>query len=473
MSNLKIKKIVSLPSTLTAFLLCTTLVSLPSFGADTKVEAKAESKESKEAKESKQAKAEAETQYMPVASSRVGPYSAMGTGYYGAQIDYMNYVNMNGGVNGVMLTWQECETEYNASKTVECYKRLLEKDGQKIVVFDTLGTPGAYAVINNMAPDNVVLAQYGYGRTDAADGRVWPWVFNAASHYWSQIAVTLRFMAEREGSVEKMKGKKIVHLHIDSAYGREPIPAMKEICKKWGVELITIAIAPPGLDQKAQWLQIKQAKPDWVTFWGAGSGMNSIAMVNAAQIGFPRDRMMYVTFGGAEEDMIPAGKAAKNTYVVANAIPGTQYPLVKAIEKQVYKAGKGNLSDPKRIGTVYYNRGLASAVMWVEALKNAQKIHNKKGKAVTGAEFRDGYEALNMTDARLAEIGIKGMIAPFAMSCANHEGAGKFALMQWNGTKFKEVEGFTGPYDPKFIRELVEESAAKFAKENNITPKKC
>ena len=38
----------------------------------------------------------AETQYFPVASSRVGPYSAMGTGYYGAQIDYMNYVNMTG-----------------------------------------------------------------------------------------------------------------------------------------------------------------------------------------------------------------------------------------------------------------------------------------------------------------------------------------------------------------------------------------
>merc|ERR1712225_219954 len=103
----------------------------------------------------------AEKQYFPVASSRVGPYSAMGTGYYGAQIDYLNYVNMTGGVNGVMLTWQECETEYNAVKTVECYQRLLEKDGQRIVVFDTLGTPGAYAVINRMAKDNVVLAQYG------------------------------------------------------------------------------------------------------------------------------------------------------------------------------------------------------------------------------------------------------------------------------------------------------------------------
>ena len=168
-----------------------------------------------------------------------------------------------------MLTWQECETEYNAVKTVECYQRLLEKDGQRIVVFDTLGTPGAYAVINRMAEDNVVLAQYGYGRTDGADGRVWPWVFNAASHYWSQIAVKLKFMAEIEGGVDKMKGKKIVHLHIDSAYGREPLPAMRKITSDWGVKLVEISIPPPGLEQQSQWLQIRRERPDWVYVLGS------------------------------------------------------------------------------------------------------------------------------------------------------------------------------------------------------------
>ena len=55
----------------------------------------------------------------------------------------------------------------------------------------------------------------------------------------------------------------------------------------------------------------------------------------------------------------------------------------------------------------------------------------------------------------------------------NHEGAGKFALMQWNGEKFDNVRPFTGPLDPVFIRGLVESSAAKFATENSITPKKC
>ena len=37
---------------------------------------------------------EAQEQYFGIPSSRVGPYSAMGTGYYGGIIDYLNYVNM-------------------------------------------------------------------------------------------------------------------------------------------------------------------------------------------------------------------------------------------------------------------------------------------------------------------------------------------------------------------------------------------
>ena len=36
----------------------------------------------------------AQEQYFGIPSSRVGPYSAMGTGYYGGIIDYLNYVNM-------------------------------------------------------------------------------------------------------------------------------------------------------------------------------------------------------------------------------------------------------------------------------------------------------------------------------------------------------------------------------------------
>ncbi len=287
----------------------------------------------------------ADEQYFGIPSNRVGPYAAMGTGYYGGIIDYLNYVNLKGGVNGVKLTWTECETEYNAARTVECYQRLLHNGDKKLVVFDTLGTPGAYAVINRMAPDQVVLAQYGYGRTDAADGAVWPWVFNAAGQYWAQSTAHLNFIAQKEGGIEKMKGKTLVHLHIDTAYGREPLPAMREVAKQWGFKLVEIAVPPPGLEQQSQWLQIRREKADWVTFWGAGSGMNSTAITTAARIGFPRDKMLYVTFGGAEEDMIPAGDAAKGTFVAANAAPG-KWPLIQDIEKVGLRRRQGQHAEP-------------------------------------------------------------------------------------------------------------------------------
>ncbi len=55
-------------------------------------------------------------------------------------------------------------------------------------------------------------------------------------------------------------------------------------------------------------------------------------------------------------------------------------------------------------------------------MRNAQKMHNKIGQPVTGEECRNGYEALNMTEARMKELGIEGMLAPFSLSCAQHEG---------------------------------------------------
>jgi branched-chain amino acid transport system substrate-binding protein len=68
-------------------------------------------------------------QYIPILSYRVGPYAAGGSGYFGGAIDYFTLVNTNGGINGVKLVWEECETEYNAARGVECYERLKTRRG--------------------------------------------------------------------------------------------------------------------------------------------------------------------------------------------------------------------------------------------------------------------------------------------------------------------------------------------------------
>lgn len=418
--------------------------------------------------------AKAKEQYFGIASYRVGPFAAAGTGFFGGVIDYLQYVNMKeGGVGGVQLTWAECETEYIATRGVECYLRLLKKGDQQMHVFEPAATPIAYGVINRVDDDKMVLTQFGYGRSDAADGRVFPWVFATMTSYWSQMSATLNWIAQREGGVDKLKGKKIAHVYLDSAFGREPLPVLRRLSREWGFELIEIPVTPPGLEQQSPWLRVRQERPDWITFWGFGAGMNSTALASAARMNFPRDKIVGVWWAGSEEDVLPAGEAARGYFAAANVPSGKQFPLVQDIEKVVYGAGKGNLEDPKRIGTINWNRGVTAAVIWVEAVRNGQRVANKKGQTLNGDEMRAGFEALNLSPARLKELGIEGMLPPFQLSCADHEGAGVIKIMQWDGAKWNTVTTDWVSSDRKMIREMVEESAAKYAAEQKITPRKC
>src|SRR5580704_10298986 len=218
-------------------------------------------------------------QYFPELSYRVGPYAAGGTGFYGGIIDYFTLVNMAGGVNGVKLTWEECETEYNPTRGVECYERLKNINGGASLV-EPLSTSIAYGILDRVAVDKIPMTTLGYGRADSADGRVFPWVFPLVTSYWDQAAGMIKYIADKEGGLDKLKGKKIVDLYHDSAYGKEPLPVFDAYAKKLGFELIKIPVAPPGNDQQSQWLEIRQAKPDWVILWGFGV-MNPTAIKTA------------------------------------------------------------------------------------------------------------------------------------------------------------------------------------------------
>ena len=64
----------------------------------------------------------------------------------------------------------------------------------------------------------------GYGMTAAADGRWFPWVFNFPTTYWSQASAVIRYIGQQEGGLDKLKGKKIVHVYHNSPYGKEANP---------------------------------------------------------------------------------------------------------------------------------------------------------------------------------------------------------------------------------------------------------
>ena len=411
--------------------------------------------------------AESNEQFIPAAFYWVGPYAAGGSGISAGMLDYLGLVNeRDGGVGGVKLTWEKCETEYNNTRGVECYERLKSRHP---ALFHPLSTGITYSLIDRAAVDHIPLVTIGYGRTDASDGRVFPYVFPLITNYWSQNTAKIRFIGLQEGGMDKLKGKKIVNLYHDSAYGKETIPVLDVQAQKYGFTVSHIPVAHPGNEQQSQWLQIRQLKPDWVILRGCGV-MNPTALRTAAKTGYPRERIVGVWWSGAEEDVIPAGETAKGYIAAGFNLPGTDFPVVREIQKHVYAKGHGEMLDPARIGSVYYNRGIVTGIITVEAIRTAQDKFGRK--PLTGEQVRWGIEHLTLDTNRLEQLGAAGLMQPLKVSCLDHEGGGAVRFQQWDGVRWKVISDWIAS-DQSIVRPMIEESAAKYAKENKITPRDC
>lgn len=408
----------------------------------------------------------AQEQFIPILSYRVGPYASGGSGFFGGTIDYFNLINAKGGINGVKIKWEECETEYNASRGVECYERLKSRHGGATIV-EPLSTGIAYGVLDRVAVDKVPMTTLGYGRSDAANGKVFPYVFPLITSYWNQAAAMIAYLGSKEGGVANLKGKKIVHLYHDSAFGKEPFPVFEALAERHGFELMKIPVAHPGNEQQSQWLQIRQARPDYVILWGWGV-MNAVALTTAQRNGFPREKILGVWWAGSEEDTVAAGPAANGYTAMTFNTPGN-YPVLDDIRKTVYDANKGNLADRNRIGSVYHMRGVTAAILWTEAIRTAQEKFGK-GKVLTGEQVRWGLENLNITEARQKELGAHGMFPTVKTSCDDHEGSGAVKVQQWDGSKWVAITPMWVTGDKTLTRKLLEESSAKYAQEKNIKP---
>jgi len=415
--------------------------------------------------------AQAKEQFVPMNYYWVGPFAASGSGLASGAIDYLAMLNArDGGINGVKFTWEKCETEYNNARGVECYERTKKSGPTGATLIHPLSTGITYSLIEKGTADKIPIVSLGYGRTDASDGRVFPYIFPLITNYWSQNTAKIKFIGMREGGMDKLKGKKIVNLYHDSAYGKETLPVLEAQAKMYGFALTSIAVPTPGNEQQAQWLQIRQIKPDWVILRGWGV-MNPTAIKAAQRAGYPRDKMLGVWWSGSEEDVIPAGDAAKGYIAAAFNVTGTNYPVIQDIMKHVYGKGKGEMDDRSRIGSVYYNRGVVFSIITSEAVRKAQERYGK-GKPMTGEQVRWGLENLNIDNAYLKKLGAAGFMQPLKVSCLDHEGGGAVKFQQWDGKQWKVITDWIAS-DQKLVRPMIEASAALYAKEKGITLRDC
>ncbi|RZS53099.1 ABC transporter substrate-binding protein [Sphaerotilus mobilis] len=414
--------------------------------------------------------AQAKEQFFPVLVYRTGAYAPNGVPFANGYVDYLKLVNAKGGINGVKVSFEECETGYATDKGVECYERL---KGRGATVFQPLSTGITFALTEKAPADKIPLITSGYGRSESADGGVFKWNFPLVGTYWVAADVLVQHIAKKEGGFDKLRGKKIALVYHDSPYGKEPIPLLTERSKMHGFDLLSIPVTHPGVEQKAAWLQIRQNRPDYVFLWGWGV-MNSTALKEAVATGYPRDKMYGVWWAGAEPDVKDVGDAAKGYNALALQHGAEQNSaVVKDVLKLVHDKGQG--TGPKdEVGQVLYMRGLSAAMLAVEGVKRAQEKYGK-GKVMTGEQARWGYENLALDQKKLDALGFAGVMRPVSTSCNDHMGAAWARLHTWDGSKWNFSSDWYQA-DESILKPMVRDAANKYAAEKKLdrrTPADC
>ena len=349
--------------------------------------------------------------------------------------------------------------------------------GEGALVYHPLSTGVTYQLIPKASADGIPIHSMGYGRTSAANGKVFEWIFNYPGTYWDAASIIVRYILDEEGASAEvdeegggLEDVKIALVYHNSAYGKEPIRTLEELSKKHGFQLSLLAVDHPGQEQKSQWLQIRRERPDYVLMWGWGV-MNQVAIQEAANIRYPMDKFIGVWWSGSENDVGPAGDGATGYKSIAFHAPGTDFPMFDDLKKYVVDAGKA-AGDGSHVGEVLYNRGMYAAVAVAEGIRNAQKIHGVA--EITPAMMRDGMEATVIDAARMAEIGLPDFAPEVNVTCANHGGPGVGAIQQWDASTktWTLLTGFMEA-DRKVVDALIAEDSAAYAAENDITPRDC
>ena len=395
--------------------------------------------------------------YVPLFTYRTGPFAGSGTPYADGMHDYLTMLNeRDGGIGGVKLMVDECETGYDTKK------------GLEVLQLGKTEEPGDRQ--SHVDRHHALADTQSRGRHDSNPIlRLWPLGLRKRRRLpvgsstrppriWTAFEI-LKYVGG--GSIEALKGKTLGYLYFDGGFGREPIPLFQSLAKDIGFDLKLYSVAPTDMqNQSSKWLDIRRDKPDFLVMYGWGA-MNPTAIKEAVKAKFPMDKFISIWWTN-DNDVAAAGEGGKGFLEVMLHGSGADYPAFAQIKKLVIDAGKSQ-TPAGEFGQVIYDRGVYNAVLTAEAIANAQKISGRK--VVTGEEVRRGLESINLDPGRLKTLGLEGFASPFKLTCADHNSHGANFVQQWDGAKWVKITGLISPASDK-VQPLLDEAAKAYAQKN-------
>ena len=292
-----------------------------------------------------------------------GPTSDVGADYAVGARDAAEYINANGGVNGRPLELVSNDYAYKIPDAVSLYKTY--KD-QGIFLIQGWGTGDTNALKDMVNADQIIYmsASYDSGLTDPAKT---PYNFFVGTSYGDSIRAAMQFV--KDSWTDTTRAPKVVFIFPDHPYGKNPIPAGKEMAKALGFEIgPDQSVALNATEAVSQLTEMKKFNPDYA--WIGGTVASAAVVVkDAAKLGLTTKFLINV-WGFNENLAKLAGDAARER--VYGMVPFTTYGDDVPGMKPILEIHQKNHPNDNHIQP-YIQNWVSMMVMW-DALKRAKTM---------------------------------------------------------------------------------------------------
>ena len=244
---------------------------------------------------------------------KTGPVAALGLPNGQGMVDYLKYVNEQGGINGrkVEVIWED--DQFEAPKSVAAVKKLMTRD-EVLTIMTTGGTTQTIANMGNIAKYKIVnipnaLAREFYDPLN-------PYIFAMGATYEAQYQCIVDYIQDGLGQEDP----KIGVVYTKKEYGKVGLDAIKARAAKYNIPVVAEVVMPTGaVDASSQVLALQKAGANIVITCDVLPPVISFVQTTAKY-----DYKPYIFgFNWACDDMIvkACGDAAEK-YIAVNFVGG-------------------------------------------------------------------------------------------------------------------------------------------------------
>jgi branched-chain amino acid transport system substrate-binding protein len=304
-----------------------------------------------------------------------GPFAFAGIHGADAMEDAIAMANEAGGINGMKIQYYWADGEYKNDVGIAAFKRLYAQHNPVCMWGQSTGMTKA------LAPEikdryKVLYSAYTFAEI-AAEPKENPYLFLPGPTYADMFGVLLKYIAKQK------PGAKVAFFYGDTEFGREPIPAGREMCKKLGLNLVAEEVAKAGgVDITTQVLDMKRNNVEYCIFQGFVTTPITTVMKQAKDYGLKCQFMG--TFWSTEKHLLDQLGPLADEYMGVTAYSyyyQDEYPMIKKIRAWTEK------HHPKTADyrPQAYMQVFMGTTLFIESLKRAAKAGTITGDSLVTA----------------------------------------------------------------------------------------